>query len=155
MAGQGLGYAGFLFATGDDEMTVGERMIKQVVTLAEGTTLRDALIVFQKHHIRHVPVVKEGVLIGMLTDRDLKRATPSPFAGADRETFERVVDSIRVGQIMTRNPFTVTPSTPLRDAVKVLHDRKYGALPVVEGDRLVGIVTATDMLQDLYNLLQD
>jgi len=136
-------------------MTVADRMIKQVVTLTEDTTLRDALIAVQKHHIRHVPIVKDGALVGILTDRDLKRATPSPFAGADRDTFERVVDSIRVGQIMTRNPFTVTPSTSIRDAVKVLHDRKFGALPVVEGTRLVGILTATDMLLDLYNLLQD
>jgi acetoin utilization protein AcuB len=56
---------------------------------------------------------------------------------------------------MTRNPFAVTPSTSLRDAVKVLHDRKYGAVPVVEQDRLVGILTATDMLLDLYNLLPE
>lgn len=136
-------------------MKVADRMIKQVVTLGEDNSLREALIAFQKHHIRHVPIVQGGRLVGILTDRDLKRATPSPFSGADRDTFERVVDTIRVGQIMTRNPFTVTPSTPLRDAVKVLHDRKFGALPVVEGDRLVGIITATDMLKDLYELLQD
>jgi CBS domain-containing protein len=136
-------------------MKVADRMIRQVVTLAEDTTLREALIAIQKHHIRHVPIVHGEQLVGIMTDRDLKRATPSPFSGADRDTFERVVDTTRVGQIMTRNPFTVTPSTPLRDAVKVLHDRKFGALPVVEGDRLVGIITATDMLQDLYDLLSD
>ncbi|MBI3449073.1 MAG: CBS domain-containing protein [Acidobacteria bacterium] len=136
-------------------MKVADRMIKQVVTLGENATLRDALLAFQKHHIRHVPIVEGGKLVGIITDRDLKRATPSPFSGADRETFERVVDSTRVGQIMTRNPYTVTPSTPLRDAVKVLHDRKFGALPVVDGETLVGIVTATDMLKDLYDLLQD
>jgi len=136
-------------------MKVADRMIKDVVTLGENATLRDALLAVQKNHIRHVPIVDGGKLVGIVTDRDLKRATPSPFSGADRETFERVVDSTRVGQIMTRNPYTVTPSTPLRDAVKVLHDRKFGALPVVDGDRLVGILTATDMLQDLYELLQD
>jgi CBS domain-containing protein len=136
-------------------MNVADRMIRQVITLSEHNTLRDALIAFQKHRIRHVPIVSGDRLVGMLTDRDLKRATPSPFSGADRETFEKIVDTTLVGQIMTRNPFTVTPSTPLRDAVKVLHDRKFGALPVVEGDRLVGILSATDMLKDLYDRLQD
>jgi CBS domain-containing protein len=56
---------------------------------------------------------------------------------------------------MTRNPFTVTPSTPLKDAVKALHDTKFGALPVVEGGNLVGLLTATDMLKDLFDLLPD
>jgi len=136
-------------------MKVEDRMIRQVVTLREEATLREALLTMQKHHLRHVPIVEGDALVGILTDRDLKRATPSPFSGADRETFERVVDTMRVSQIMTRNPYTVTPSTPLRDAVKILHDRKYGALPVVEGDRLVGILTATDLLKDLHDLLPD
>ncbi len=136
-------------------MKVADRMIRQVVTLTENDTLRDALIAVQKHHIRHIPVVQGERLVGLITDRDLKRATPSPFSGADSETYERVAESTRLGQIMTRQPFTVTPSTPLRDAVKILHDRKFGALPVVEGERLVGIITATDMLKDLYDLLPD
>src|SRR5512145_2854495 len=117
-------------------MTVADRMVRKVVTLEEGTTLREALLLFQRHHVRHVPVVRNGSLVGMVTDRDMKRATPSPFAGADLETFERVVDGTRIGQIMTRNPFAVTASTPLKDAVKVLQTRKFGALPVVEGERL-------------------
>jgi len=136
-------------------MRVAERMVREVITLEESQPLRDALLAFQKHRVRHIPVLDSGRLVGILTDRDVRRATPSPFSGADQETFERVVDSTRIGQIMTRNPYSVTPSTPLKEAVKVLHDRKYGALPVVEGGRLVGLLTATDMLMDLYNLLPD
>jgi acetoin utilization protein AcuB len=136
-------------------MTVADRMVKNVITLEEGMTLREALLLFQRHHVRHVPVVRNGALVGMVTDRDMKRATPSPFAGADLETFERVVDGTRIGQIMTRNPFAVTASTPLRDAVKVLQTRKFGALPVVDGERLIGLLTVTDLLQDLYDLLPE
>ena len=71
------------------------------------------------------------------------------------DDYDKVVDSTKAAQLMTRNPYCVTPSTPLRDAVKALHDRKHGAIPVVEGDRLVGLVTATDMLGYLYTLLPE
>ncbi len=136
-------------------MKVADRMVRDVITLDADQTLREAIALFQKHHIRHVPVLKDGKLAGILTDRDVKRATPSPLAGDSIEEFNRVVDSSRVGQLMTRNPYCVTPATPLRDAVKILHDRKNGALPVVEGDRLVGLITTTDMLMDLYKLLPE
>jgi acetoin utilization protein AcuB len=130
-------------------------MIRDVVALEEARSVRDAILVFQKHHIRHLPILKDGRLVGIVTDRDLKRVMPSPLSGADQQTFERVVDSTTVGKVMTRNPYCVTPSTPLKDAVRVMQTRKFGALPVVEGERLVGILTVTDLLQDLYNLLPD
>jgi len=146
---------GTLIVTGKKSVTVADRMVRKVVVLQEDQSLREALITIQRHQIRHVPVVKNGDLVGMLTDRDLKRATPSPVSGADMATFDRVVDSTKVAQIMTRNPFSVTASTSLKDAVKILHNRKFGAIPVTEGKRLVGLLTATDMLLDLYNLLPD
>ena len=136
-------------------MKVADRMVRDVITITEDRTLRDALALFQRHHIRQLPVLSGETLVGILSDRDVKRATPSRMAGADMEDYDKVVDTTRVGQLMTRNPFTVTPSTPLRDAVKVLHDRKFGALPVVEGGRLVGLITATDMLAHLHSLLPE
>lgn len=136
-------------------MTVADRMVRKVIALQETQSVREALLTVQRHQIRHLPVLRNGELVGMVTDRDLKRATPSPVSGADMETFDRVVDSTPVSQIMTRNPFTVTPSTRLKDAVKVLHDRKFGAIPVTDGNKLVGLITATDMLLHLYNLLPD
>jgi acetoin utilization protein AcuB len=130
-------------------------MVREVITLNEDQSLRDALEVFQKHHIRHIPILKGEEMVGMVSDRDVMRATPSPISGADMETFDKVVDSTRIGQIMTRHPYCVTPSTPLRDAIKVLHGKKHGALPVVEEGKLVGLISATDMLLDLYNLLPE
>jgi acetoin utilization protein AcuB len=136
-------------------MKVADRMVRNVITIEARQTLRDAIALLQKHHIRHVPVLDGKKLVGILTDRDVKRATPSPLAGDSIEEFHKVVDSTIIAQIMTKNPYCVTPATPLRDAVKILHDRKNGALPVVEGDRLVGLLTTTDMLMDLYNLLPE
>ena len=136
-------------------MTIEQRMTRDVITLAIDQSLRDAIVMMQRHRIRHVPVVDGQTVVGILTDRDIKRATPSLLSGIDRESFDRVLDQTLVEQAMTRTPFTVTPSTSVRDAVKVMVDRKFGALPVVEGGRLIGIVTSTDFLRAFYETLED
>jgi CBS domain-containing protein len=130
-------------------------MIREVISITGEKTLREAIELFQRHHIRQLPVLEGAKLVGILSDRDVKRATPSPLAGGGMERYEKVVDSTRVAQLMTRNPYCVTPSTPLRDVVKALHDGKHGAIPVVDHDRLVGLVTATDMLGYLLTLMPE
>jgi len=135
--------------------TVEERMTRQVVTLTEQASLRDALALLQRHRIRHIPVVEGERIVGILTDRDVKRATPSLLSGVSQEDYDRVLAQTHVSQVMTRNPFSVTPSTSLKDATKLLAERKYGALPVVEGERLVGILTNTDLLRAFYESLED
>lgn len=135
-------------------MNVSEIMTREVVTLEEGQTLREAFGLLQRHRIRHVPVVSEGRLIGIVTDRDLRRATPSLLTGIDRDSFDKFLDETRVDQVMTRNPYTVTPSMSLKDAAKILIDQRFGALPVIEGGKLVGIVTETDLLKALHDMLE-
>jgi len=136
-------------------MKVEDRMTRKVFTLTEDQSLRDAIAVMQRNRIRHAPVVSGEKVVGILTDRDVKRASPSALSGIDQAQYDRVLNETRVGQAMTRNPFTVTPSTSIRDAVKVLIDRKYSALPVVEDDRLVGIITGTDMLRLFHETLDE
>jgi len=135
--------------------TVEQHMTRPVMTLAEEQSLRDAIALMQRHRIRHVPVVTSDRVVGILTDRDVKRATPSLLTGVSQEEFDRVLNETHVGQVMTRNPFTVTPSTSLRDAVKILLDRRFNAVPVVEAGRLVGILTATDLLRTLHEMLEE
>jgi CBS domain-containing protein len=136
-------------------MKVSDCMTREVVTLDEEQSLREALTVQQRHRIRHIPVVAAGRIVGILTDRDLKRASPSLLSGIDQEQYDKVLDTTRVGQVMTRNPYTVTPATPLKDVAKILIDRKFGALPVIEKKLLVGIVTDIDLLRALYEILDD
>jgi CBS domain-containing protein len=88
-----------------------------------------------------------------VTDRDLKRALPSPVTGSDQQTFERVVQTTLLRQIMTRSPTTISPAAPLREAVQILCDKKFGAIPVVEKGKLVGIITGVDMLRAFLTLL--
>lgn len=136
-------------------MKVEQRMNKNVVTLTGDRSLRDAITFMRKHRIRHIPVVEAGRVVGILTDRDIKRASPSLLSGISQDLFDKVLDETKVSQVMTRNPFTVTPSTSLKDVAKVLADHKYGAVPVVEGGKLVGIITETDMMRALYDMMND
>ena len=135
--------------------TVEEHMTRSVITLGDDQTLRDAIALMQRHRIRHLPVVAGDRLVGILTDRDVKRASPSLLTGVNQEEYDRVLTGTRVAQVMTRHPFSVTPSTSLKDAAKVLIDRKFSALPVIEKDRLVGILTITDLLRALHEMLED
>jgi len=134
---------------------ISERMTRNVKTLTADQNLKEALGLMQRHHIRHVPVVEGERVVGIVTDRDVRRATPSLLSGADQDQYERVLTGTKVSQVMTRNPYTVTPSMKVRDVVKILLDRKFESVPVVESDRLVGIMTVTDMLRVLVDLLED
>jgi len=134
-------------------MKVSDRMTRDVVTLDEDQSLREALGLQQRHKIRHIPVVSGAAVVGILTDRDLKRATPSLLTGVDQEAYDQLLDNTRVDQVMTRNPHTVSPDTPLKEVAEILIEHKFGSLPVIDANRLVGIITDIDLLGALSELL--
>jgi len=136
-------------------MKVSDRMTRDVVTLDEEQSLREALTLQRRHKIRHIPVVTDGHVIGILTDRDLKRASPSLLSGISQEKYDELLDTTLVGQVMTRTPQTVTPETSIKEVAKILVEQKFGSLPVTEADQLVGIITDIDLLGALYELLDD
>jgi acetoin utilization protein AcuB len=98
-------------------------------------TLRDRL---RRRGIRHMPVVATNQVIGIVTDRDVRSGNADPYA--------------TVETIMTSNPVTVAPSTPIERAATLLHRHKIGALPVLEGETLVGIVAESDLLRALLEI---
>jgi acetoin utilization protein AcuB len=128
-------------------------MTREVVTIGPQQPLRDALALFQRLRIRHLPVVEEGRVVGIVTDRDLKRTTPSRVSGANVDDFDRVLDQVTIGQVMTKEPWVVGPEADLKFVAAVLVDKKYGALPVVRDGALVGIVSDIDLLRLLIKLL--
>ena len=134
-------------------MQVQTIMSRSVITLTPEQTLRDAVNLLRSKHIRQLPVVEDSKLIGIITDRDVKRATPSLHSGVEREEYDRVLDTTQISQFMTREPMTVSPDTDLKEAVKIFIDRKIGALPVVANGQLVGIITEIDALKVLYEKL--
>ena len=134
-------------------MNMEDVMTRDVLTLAPSDSLRSAVATVQRNRIRHIPIVEDSRLVGIVTDRDIKRATPSVHGGASQEDFNRALDELTLAQVMTRDPLCVHPNTSVKDAVSLLIDRKYGALPVVEGEKLVGIVSDIDLLRVLHSML--
>ena len=134
-------------------MNVETIMTRKVMTLSRDQTLREALELFRQNRIRHAPILEDDRIVGLLTDGDLRRAQPSLLSGVRQEEFDRVLDETPVSRIMTRDPVTTTPDTSVKAVVKLLLSERYGALPVVEADRLVGIITNVDLLRALDRLL--
>jgi acetoin utilization protein AcuB len=94
-------------------------------------------------------------LVGIISDRDVSRLSPSMLANRTPDDYNRVFEATPITAAMTKNPITIAPDSPVRDAVNILYSKRVSALPVVDGDQLVGIVTISDMLGLLNQLLAD
>src|SRR5262249_9235982 len=130
-------------------MSVAQWMTKSVMTIKPKDTLRHARERLAKYRINQLPVVVDEKLVGIVTDRDIRDAYPSSlrlFYGKDIDEFG---DSHAVEEIMTYNVISITPQTPLREAAQLLRRQRFGALPVVEHGKLVGIITRSDVLDAL------
>jgi acetoin utilization protein AcuB len=91
--------------------------------------------------------------VGIVSDRDIRKASPSLLSGVDMTEYEDVLRNTPISRVMTREPFTVTAETDLREAVQLLVDKKIGAIPVVDGKELVGIFSEIDALKVLLGVL--
>ncbi len=136
-------------------MIVQHHMTAKVITARPDTSLWKAWALLQKHHIRHLPVIQGRRLVGMITDRSLRQLMPSSLAPPDElERFRAWGAQVKVSDVMARNLFPVTPQTPIRDALRIMLDRRVGCTPVLQGSNLVGIVTTRDMLRALAAQIQ-
>jgi acetoin utilization protein AcuB len=134
---------------------VRELMTREPVTLKEGARLRDAVELVMVRRVRHLPVLAEdGRLVGIVTDRDVKRSLPSPLSAIAAEEYEMILDDTPVERIMTREPVTIDVGARVADAVDILISSKVGGLPVVSNGRLVGIFTERDALRGYLALLK-
>jgi acetoin utilization protein AcuB len=133
---------------------VKERMSIDPVTLSPDDTLREARRLIRELGLRRFPVVEEGKLVGIVTDRDVRQADMSSAVVQERRYVEYILDRIQVRGIMTPDPITVTPDTPLEKAARLILENKIGGLPVVEEGKLVGIITETDLIRTLVEMLE-
>lgn len=127
-------------------MNVSKWMTKSVVTIKPKDALRYARERLAKYRINQLPVVINDKLVGIVTDRDVRDAYPSSlrlFHGKDIDEFG---DSHTVEEIMTYNVVAISPQTSLREAAQRLRRQRFGALPVVENGKLLGIITRSDLL---------
>lgn len=128
-------------------MLVKEVMKTQLVTLNEDAKLGFANDIMYLGRIRHLPVVKGEHIVGILTQRDLYRASLTSILTNWKENKE-FLDSIKVSEVMAKHVVTVAPDATIEDAAQIMIDKKVGALPVVrDKNKLVGLITETDVLQ--------
>ncbi len=134
------------------ELRVANYMTPNPITIEPEDTLMRALEVVRLRKVRRLPVTIGGKLVGMITAGDLKRAEPSTLTDS-QESFDEVMEETQVSRIMVQNPLTTTPETPLVEVAVVLQKTKYGGLPVVTDGHLVGIITDSDLLHALVDIL--
>ena len=135
-------------------MLVLDRMTQKPVTVTPEVSVTDALRLMTDRKIRRLPVVDAaGNLVGIVSDRDLLQASPSPATSLAIWEIHDLLAKLTVDKTMTREVITVTEDTPLEEAARVMVDHKIGGLPVMRGSELVGIITESDLFKTLLELL--
>lgn len=133
-----------------ERVPVSSIMSTQLVVLNTSDGLEKAEHLFKKHHIRHIPVIQGKKIVGMLSLTDLLRISFADGAYEEEEDIEAVVyDMFSISQVMAKNIKTVSPETTVKEVAQLLSQEEFHALPVVEDDALVGIVTTTDLIRYL------
>ena len=128
-------------------MLVQDVMQTKVFTITPKTTLPEAMRVAQQRGVRHLPVVENGKVVGIVSDRDLKRAMASPATSLEIHELNYLLNRLTIDEIMTRAVITIGPMFPVEEAARLMVKEKISALPVTESGKLVGIVTETDVLE--------
>lgn len=124
-------------------MKVSEWMTKDVISITKDRSIQECVNLMKKHSIRHLPVVEDGKLVGLVTEGDLRQI----FLAS-------LIEDLAIEDVMISDPITVSPDTEIEDAAKVIFYNKIGGLPVVdEQDRLLGIITVADILAAFIEIM--
>lgn len=123
-------------------MLVGQIMSQKIVTISPDKRVGQALTLMQKHQIRHVPVMMRDRMVGWITSRDLREVL-----------LASMLEDIKVGDVMVQAPISVTPDTEVEEAARLIHEHKIGGMPVMEGDKLVGVITMQDLISAFITML--
>jgi len=135
-------------------MRIRDLMQTNVVTLQADEPLIDAFEATASERIRHMPVLDGDRLVGILSLTDIKHATPSPLLDGNKEQYDKLLNETPVRRIMRKAPITCAPDASLADVVRLMVEHKIGAVPVVEGGKLVGIVSEIDVLRTYLQVLE-
>ena len=135
-------------------MNIARWMRHPVVTAKPLDTVRHARELMAAHRINQLPVVRDGRLVGIVTDRDIRDASPSVFEAATRQSSEKEPSAtVPVEYVMTANVLTLPPKASIADAARLMRRERIGAVPIVEGGRLVGILARSDVLEAFATLI--
>lgn len=134
-------------------MFVKLRMTANPFTVTPHHTVPQAIKLMEQHRVRQLPVLSDGELVGVISHGDIAAASPSRATSlADRE-ITYLMDKLKVGKVMSKHPVTVAPDSLLEEAAVLMRDRKIEMLPVLDGHRLVGVITESDLLDAFIELL--
>lgn len=134
-------------------MFVGERMSRPVIAVAPDMPINDVLAMFRRERIRRAPVMKDGKLVGIVSERDLLNATPSSVTTLSIWELNYLISKVTVKNVMAKKVVTVDQDTPIEEAARIMADKKIGGMPVVSAGKVVGIITETDLFKILLELM--
>ena len=128
-------------------MRVSDLMSRIVISTTGTTPVLEARALMQAERIRHLLVVGDGRVQGIVTDRDIRLHMASPATSLSVWELNHLLARLTVDQVMTRTVIVIDPARDAREAARIMIDHKIGALPVLDGERLLGIITETDLLR--------
>ncbi len=134
-------------------MFVKEWMTPEPMVVSSKTPVMEAMQILREHGFRRLPVVDAGKLVGIATDRDLKEATPSKATTLSVYELNYLLSKLTVKDVMKQPVHSVTPDDPIEKAALIMEEHKISGLPVVDGGKVVGILTITDMLATFVEVL--
>jgi acetoin utilization protein AcuB len=134
-------------------MRIREFMSTNVVAVDEKTSIHDAKKIMEAHKIRRLPVMRKDKLVGLVTERMLLEASPSPATSLSIHELHYLLAKMTVKDIMVKNPHSLSPDTPAEEALQIGQEMGYGAFPIVEDGRLVGMVTESDVVRIMTRVL--
>ncbi|MGH3087327.1 MAG: CBS and ACT domain-containing protein, partial [Rubrobacteraceae bacterium] len=131
-------------------LRVRDSMAREVATLGPEASVAQAWQLCRERRVRHIPIIEDGRLVGLVSDRDLRDASPVRKTGDGGE--ENVFGWACMRDIMSGEPVTIGPLDTIEHAAREIYERRIGCLPVVDGGELVGIITSSDMMRTLIEL---
>lgn len=123
-------------------MRVERRMARELITIPKDSSIKEAMMTMKKHGIRHLPVIENNRLVGMVTESDIRAVH-----------LASMIEEISIADIMLTNPLTISPETPLEDAARLLIENRISGFPVIENDRLLGMITTTDICRAFIEIM--
>jgi len=134
-------------------MRIRDVMSTNVVAVDEKTSIHDARKIMKAHKIRRLPVMKKDKLVGLITEHMLLEASPSPATALSIHELHYLLAKMTVKDIMVKKPFTISPDMPPEEAMQLGQEMGYGGFPVVENNKLVGVVTESDIVRLMTRVL--
>jgi acetoin utilization protein AcuB len=129
-------------------MTVGQRMTRNPIMVRPETTVPDAQALMRKEKVSRLPVLdKDNKLVGIVTYSDLIHATPSSATTLDIYEMHYLISKLRIEKVMSKKVITVDENTTIEEAARIMDDNQIGALPILRGELLVGIITESDLFR--------